>query len=447
MSEETKKTRPRIAILDLARKSPSSDGVVPPPESQRGPQSGPKGGAPKSGRSLSPRQNRRLSPPALPSTGAPLPPATRRANDLRSFDKKRTQPTLPRPGAPALRFKESESRPAPSIINPVPLSAFSSLSRRPPVSKGVELSRIAEALAGETLMGRYRIEIPLGRGSTGIVFRAHDLPNNTRVAIKLLDPELASDPSVVARFQTEALTPTRIGTDHVVRVLEADVCPELVPIARPEDPMSPPIPYLTMELLEGKDLRQFVHEQGALSAADTCSFLAQIAPTLDRAHELGIVHRDLKPANLFLCRRGDGSPLVKVLDFGIAQLADASAARGLGGGLFGTPWYMAPEQAEGKVATAASDRWAMAMVAFRLLTAESYWAPCPVAELLAQILRGPSSLPSEIVRERGLLPRQRLGPAFDAWFMRACQIDPERRFPTVVEQIEGMQRAFSEPGT
>jgi hypothetical protein len=108
---------------------------------------------------------------------------------------------------------------------------------------------------------------------------------------------------------------------------------------------------------------------------------------------------------------------------------------------------MAPEQAEGKVATAASDRWAMAMVAFRLLTAESYWAPSPVAELLAQILRGPQSLPSEIVKERGLLPRQRLGPAFDAWFMRACQIDPARRFPTVVEQIEGMQRALTEPAT
>lgn len=443
MSEETKKTRPGIAILDLARKSPSSDGIVPPPESQRGPQ---RGGA--GGRSLSPRQNRRLSPPALPSSGAPLPPATRRANDLRAFDKKRTQPSLPRIGAPALRFKDSDSsRPAAPLINSVPAPTFSSLSRRPPVSKGVELSRIAEALAGETLMGRYRIEIPLGRGSSGIVFRAHDLPNNTRVAIKLLDPELASDPSVVARFRSEALTPTRIGTEHVVRVLEADVCPELVAIARPEDPMSPPIPYLTMELLEGKDLRQFVHEQGALSAADACLFLAQIAPTIDRAHELGIVHRDLKPANLFLCRRGDGSPLVKVLDFGIAQLADASAARGLGGGLFGTPWYMAPEQAEGKVATAASDRWALAMVAFRLLTAESYWAPCPVPELLAQILRGPVSLPSEIVRERGLLPRQRLGPTFDAWFMRACQIDPTRRFPTVVEQVEAMHRAFTELGT
>lgn len=310
------------------------------------------------------------------------------------------------------------------------------------MSKGVELSRIAEALAGEVLMGRFRIEIPLGRGSTGIVFRAHDLPNNTRIAIKLLDPELASDPSVLARFRTEALAPTRIGTDHVVKVLEADVCPELVAIARPEDPMSPPIPYLTMELLEGKDLRQFVHEQGALSAADAVEFLEQIAPTMDRAHELGIVHRDLKPANLFLCRRADGSPMVKVLDFGIAQLADASAARGLGGGLFGTPWYMAPEQAEGKVATAASDRWALAMVAFRLLTGESYWAPCPIPDLLGQILRGPVTLPSEIVRERGLLPRQKLGPTFDNWFMRACQIDPARRFPTVVEQIEAMRRAL-----
>jgi len=356
----------------------------------------------------------------------PSPPATRRAvsvRDLKRSDAKRTQPAMQR------------------VVVPLgwPGALPASWSRRPPVSKGVELARIADVLAGETVMGRFRIEIPLGRGSTGIVFRAHDLPNNVKVAIKFLDPELSRDPAVVERFRSEALTPSKIGTEHVVEVFEADVCPELVPIARPHEPMSPPIPYLVMELLEGKDLRQYLNERGPLSADEVGNYLEQVAGTIDRAHELGIVHRDLKPANLFLSRRPDGAPLIKVLDFGIAQLADASAARGLGGGLFGTPWYMAPEQAMGGFATAASDRWSLAIVAFRLLTNESYWAPCPIPELLGQIMEGPQVPPSSVVRQRGLLPHKRLGPAFDAWFMRACHVDPRQRFSSVREQITEMR--------
>lgn len=377
-------------------------------------------------------KTRRLSPPIPPPTGAPSPPVTRRAHELTPG--KRTQPALPRVRPAVLSFKS-----APPLVLPVSAQIA---SRRPPVSKGVELNRMAEMLAGETLMGRYRIEQPLGRGSTGIVFRAHDLPNNCAVAIKFLDPELSRDAAVVARFRTEALTPTRIASEHVVRVLEADVCPELVPLIRPDDPLAPAVPFLTMELLEGKDLRQYLQERGPLSGPEASEYLSQIAPTLDQAHEVGIVHRDLKPANLFLSRRADGSPLVKVLDFGIAQLADASAARGLGGGLFGTPWYMAPEQAGGEIATAASDRWALGMVAFRLLTGEGYWAPSPIPELLSQILRGPTKLPSEVVRDRGLLPMQRIGSAFDAWFTHACQVDPSRRFATVVEQVTHMQQAL-----
>lgn len=295
-------------------------------------------------------------------------------------------------------------------------------------------------------MGRYRIDIPLGRGSTGIVFRAHDLPNNVSVALKFLDPELSRDPSVLERFRHEALAPSTIGTENVARVIEADVCPELVPIARPNDPLSPPIPYLVMELLHGKDLRAYLHERGMLTASEVVGFLSQIAPTIDRAHALGIVHRDLKPANLFLTSRRDGTPLVKVLDFGVAQLADASAARGLGGGLFGTPWYMAPEQAEGRLATAASDRWALALVAFRLLTGESYWAHAPIGELLGQIVEGPQLPPSWIIRERGLHPLSPLTTAFDAWFMRACHVNPRMRFASVVEQIEMMRAALLPAG-
>ncbi len=414
------------------------------------------------GLATAPARDRKDSPVPL-TVDAPLPPATRKGGFRQ--EPKQTKPAMPRVQPPvgvlplsAPRVTEAPPvgsdapRSGGSIVVTQPFSPWSSsappnFSRRPPMSKGVELARMAETLAGETVMGRYRIEIPLGRGSTGIVFRAHDLKLGLKVALKVLDPELSRDPAVVERFRHEALAPSRIGTDHVVQVLEADVCPELVPIARPDDPLSPPIPYLVMELLEGKDLRQYLHERGPLTPQEVVGFLEQVAPTLDKAHALGIVHRDLKPANLFLSRKPDGGPLVKLLDFGIAQLADAGAARGLGGGLFGTPWYMAPEQAEGGIATAASDRWAAALVAFRLLTAESYWAPCPIPELLGQIVEGPQVPPSWVVRERGLNPLAHLGAEFDGWFMHACHVDPRRRFSSMVDQVDAMRRALGQNGS
>lgn len=384
------------------------------------------------------RKETKQTRPILPRIDAPggVLPLAAGTQPVEISDSSRLDGTFPWPSTRPWALDPERAAGGWTAVPPV------TLSRRPPVSKGLELTRIAEALAGETVMGRYRIEFPLGRGSTGIVFRAYDLPRGTWVALKFLDPELARDPMIVERFRREALTPSRIGTEHVVEVLEADVCPELVPIARPDDPMSPAIPYLVMELLEGKDLRAYLHARGCLSPREVIGILEQIAPTLDRAHALQIVHRDIKPANLFLTRRADGSPLVKVLDFGIAQLADASAARGLGGGLFGTPWYMAPEQAEGGVATAASDRWALALVAFRLLTGESYWAPCPIPELLGQIVDGPQVPPSWVVSERGLTPSTQLTTQFDAWFMRACHVDPRMRFESVAEQIAVMRNAL-----
>jgi len=278
----------------------------------------------------------------------------------------------------------------------------------------------------------------------GIVFSAFDLQAARPVAIKLLDPELSRDPATVARFRAEALAPLRIATAHVVHVFDADVSSDLVAITNPADPFAPPVPYIAMELLLGIDLRQCLLEQGPLASARVVSLLEGLAPTLDRAHGLGIVHRDLKPANLFIARRDDGTEILKVLDFGVAELADSGAARGLGGGLFGTPWYMAPEQAEGGVATPASDRWALAVIVFRMLTAQSYWPVSPVPELLARIVAGPEEKPSRVIAERRYYTRNTLGPAFDAWFMKACARDARDRFESVVAQIAALASALAD---
>lgn len=415
------------------------------------------GETPSGKRPLGGAHEKRSLTPATPEAYVPAGPVTKRGT--RSEDRRlstrphyevyappgsqATTPKALKGTAPSLRNSRAAAPVVsmPTIVWPGS-NAPPSWSTRPPVSRGVELARIAESLVGQTVMGRFRIDATLGHGSTGIVFRAHDAHSGSLVAMKFLDPELSKDRAVVERFRSEALTPSLVATSHVVKVLEADVCPELVAIARPDDPMSAPIPYLVMELLEGRDLRQHVVEQGPLPFEDVGSWLWQIAQTLDLAHGLGIVHRDLKPANLFLAILPGGQTLVKVLDFGIAQMADATASRGLAGGLHGTPLYMSPEQAEGIVATAASDRWALGLIAFRLLTGESYWMDCPIAELLGHIMEGPQVPPSWVIRERKLSPRGTLGSAFDMWFMRACHIDPRQRFSTVTEQMKQLRVAL-----
>ena len=222
-----------------------------------------------------------------------------------------------------------------------------------------------------------------------------------------------------------------------------------------------------MEMLYGQDLRAHLHERGPFRARELLLLLRQVAVTLDKAHALGIVHRDLKPANLFLTRAPDGSQLVKILDFGVAQLArrretelpfgtqqaaedstappaQALSASGIqDAGLFGTPWYMAPEQVNGEPAVPGTDGWALALIAFRLLTGESYWAPAPLPELLGEIVAGPRTAPSSVVRERGLVPHASLGKAFDAWFFRACALEPAARFLTATSEIEALSSALA----
>ena len=211
-----------------------------------------------------------------------------------------------------------------------------------------------------------------------------------------------------------------IQSDHIVRVTDADMAPELHGA-----------PFLVMELLEGADLEHVTGDQPALPA-DVIGWLRQVARALDKAHAGGIVHRDLKPANLFLTRREDGSPLVKILDFGIAKMAAEVTVLTHSDSFLGTPGFMAPEQTDsrGPPVTFRADLYAFGLISFRLLTGRSYWKSGSLVQLLAQILVEPTPPPSE----RG----STLGPAFDAWFLRACDRDPSKRFASAGEQVEAL---------
>jgi serine/threonine-protein kinase len=200
-----------------------------------------------------------------------------------------------------------------------------------PVSKSDDL----EALVGSVVAGKYRVDRVLGRGGMGAVFSATNVTIGKRVALKFLTREAARDKSATERFQREAEAAGVVESEHIVHVFDSGTS---------EDGL----PFLVMELLTGEDLRTRLQREGMLSVAQAIDIATQVLRGLVRAHAAGIIHRDLKPDNVFLCRRDDGTLLVKIVDFGISKLSHGRAAKTLTrrGTVLGTAYYMAPEQAQ-----------------------------------------------------------------------------------------------------
>ena len=283
--------------------------------------------------------------------------------------------------------------------------------------------------AGTILAGRYRVVRPLGKGGMGAVYLVQHLHTDQQLALKVLHATVVTDELALTRFRREARAPARVNSDHVVQVTDADVAPELGGV-----------PFLVMEWLRGQDLEELGGDRAALPAADVVLYLRQVARALDKAHVLGIIHRDLKPENLFLTRREDGTPCVKILDFGIAKLRETGdeganlKATGTGQ-IFGTPLYMSPEQTTAELDKVGpqTDIWALGIIAHRLLTGTEPWNAPTLTALISQIAFLPLPVPSQHGHD--------LGPGFDAWFARCCAREPLSRFPTAGEAIAELARA------
>lgn len=316
-------------------------------------------------------------------------------------------------------------RPAAGASSPRPAAGAPAAAPQPEPEVGYQHG--GDLPSGLVISGRYRVEKIIGRGGMGAVYAVRHANTGELCALKMLLPALAANPAAVERFRTEARAPVAIGSDHVVRVIDADVAPELGDA-----------PYIVMELLKGKDLGSELKSRGALPAGEVVVFMKQVARVLDKAHGLGIVHRDLKPANLIVTQREDGTPLVKILDFGIAKLLDQSGVGELtqDGAIFGTPWYMSPEQARGQASKVgpSADLWALGLIVYRLLTGKNYWSAEGMAALVGQILYEPMVPPSQM--------SPHLGPRFDAWFAKACCREVEGRFPNAMEQIQQLAMAL-----
>jgi eukaryotic-like serine/threonine-protein kinase len=242
--------------------------------------------------------------------------------------------------------------------------------------------RAGDPLIGEVLGRTYRIVRVLGQGGMAKLYEAEHLRIETHFAIKVIHDDLAADPSLIARFEREARAAGRIRSEHVVR---------LVDVLRTTDNR----PCLVTELLEGEDLGALLDRVGKLPIVDAIPIARQICRAVAAAHSVGVVHRDLKPSNVFLCK-GEGVPMVKVFDFGVAKMeGDEKLTRT--DSVMGTAAYMAPEQAR-KAADAGplADVYSVGAVIYHMLCGEPPYGSVPAVSRFALVLHEEPARPRSI---------------------------------------------------
>jgi serine/threonine-protein kinase len=267
---------------------------------------------------------------------------------------------------------------------------------------------------GTLLMGKYRIEKVLGQGAMGVVVAATHLGFGTRVAMKFMLPARGSSTERRERFLQEARIAARLTSAHAGKVLD---------VGTMEDTGTP---YLVMEYLEGRDLDAVLDEGGVLPFTEAVGYILQVCEAVAEAHRAGIVHRDLKPANLFLTRFADGSPCVKVLDFGVSKLTEAGINLTHATAVLGSPLYMSPEQMEAsKDVDGRSDVWALGVVLFQLVAGLTPFHAEGIQQVCTRVFCG----------EPSPLSTFRIGapPGFEAVLLRCFEKHREQRWQNVAE--------------
>jgi hypothetical protein len=274
---------------------------------------------------------------------------------------------------------------------------------------------------GRMLAGRYRFDRRLGRGGMGSVYLAFDVELQREVAVKVIRPEWLASPDAVGRFRREARAAALLSHPHVVTVHDFGVA---------DDDRA----YLVMERLNGRTLREALRQHGSLAAPLAREILRGVCAAVSLAHHHRLLHRDLKPENIFLARSDEGE-IAKVLDFGLVKpLAPSQSDAVTGtatGGLLGTFGYMSPEQLRGEPPAESWDVWALAVVAFEMLTGTHPFA-----------LDGDSRGPFAAARAITLAPAPALAPALRGFFERALAAERALRPRSVHELIAQLDVAL-----
>src|SRR5579863_3343985 len=261
------------------------------------------------------------------------------------------------------------------------------------------------------LADRYEILQLLGQGGMGAVYKARDTELERLVALKLIRPELASNPEILHRFKQELILAREVTHRNVIRIFDLG--------------QAKGIKFITMEFVEGRDLRTVLRERGKLSVDEAVQIVAQVCRALDAAHTAGVVHRDLKPQNIML----DAKDRVYVMDFGIAHSLETPGMTQTGA-LMGTPEYMSPEQAKGMKVDARSDLFALGIIFYEMLTGVS---PFKADSALATLLKRTTERPQPPVELDPTIPK-----AISDVVMKCLEIDRDHRFSTAREILEDL---------
>lgn len=280
-----------------------------------------------------------------------------------------------------------------------------------------------DRLVGQLVSGRYRVVKPLGEGGMGQVYLALHEAIEKQIALKVLRPEYSAKEDIVTRFQQEAISASRIKHPNVLEVFD---------FGRLDNGCA----YLAMEYLSGNDLADELARYGHLGTRRALRITLQVCRALSSAHKAHVVHRDMKPDNVFLQRTVDGEEIIKIVDFGIAQLRNPDEEakstpprRRLTktGMIFGTPEYMAPEQAAGKQADQRVDVYAVGIILFEMLTGAVPFTGDSFMAVLAAHLNDP--VPS-MLRFR---PDLNVSRELHDVVARALSKDPDQRFASMTD--------------
>jgi serine/threonine protein kinase len=271
-----------------------------------------------------------------------------------------------------------------------------------------------------SVVAGYRLEAQVGAGGMAVVFRARDERLGRPVALKILAPGLASDPGFRRRFIAESRAAAAVDDPHIIPIHEAGEAEGAL--------------FIAMRFVQGGDLRHVLAREGALPPGRAVEFLSPVASALDAAHAAGLVHRDVKPANILVDVRPGRPDHLYLSDFGVSKGATASVSLTGAGVFLGTPDYSAPEQIQGRPVDGRADQYALACVAFQLLTGQ---VPFERDQGMAILLAHLSEPPPSLVARRPDLP-----VAADMVLARALAKVPEKRFGSCGEFAEALRAAL-----
>ncbi len=286
----------------------------------------------------------------------------------------------------------------------------------------------APSLIGREIAGRYRVQAKLGEGGMGAVYKAEQISLKRQCAVKLLRPEVAGSQMLLRRFNAEAELVAKLSHPNTVNIYD---------FGQDSDGTL----FIAMEYIEGKSLRDVIHQEAPLPLRRALSIAQQVAASLVDAHAHSIVHRDLKPDNVMLQDRGRQKDVVRVLDFGIAKLRDenrqSQMAMTQAGDMLGTPQYMSPEQIRGETIDGRTDIYSLGGLLYEMVTGRLPFEAPTVLALLSK------HLTETIVPPSQRRPDLNLPPEIDALILRAMAKDAAARPPTMEQFGEDIANALA----